>query len=177
MDYNEELANQDMGALQYVSPDQSSMLLQLNSEDIIQQLKDFFDGVNERNKNGEVISKGAPRVRPRLRHALLGITSSVVNRNTNLSFFDNQEINEMMVDTMKGVIETMMMMHDQIDDDQFSIVLLAIENMIYSSLKRAWKGKERETARTQMQDVTQRVYKDQKNESEGGVKEWLKRTR
>lgn len=159
------------------TPD-SSMLAQLDSTDIILRIKDYLEGriIDEK---GKIVSEGRPIVGMKMKNSILSTLSSHINRNVVLSNLDKEEINRMMIDVMLEVIPEIAMIASkdikQISMDKLGTVRVNIEHMIFTSLKRAEGGKERSTARTQMQDVQQRVIQDVQRKKVDDFKDFMNR--
>ena len=154
-----------------ITADSGGMLLQLNSDDIILSIKDMLEG-KIRNKNNEIIMESEPLLSERLKASILHTLNSNINRSVVLSDLEESDVMSMTKDIMIAVLGELVFSSSEIYGDSDTI-LLNIENIIYATLRRALHGKERETARTQMQDISQSIKEDKpKREKEVN---WLQR--
>lgn len=171
MDYS-QTGQKDTVKILPITADAGGMLLQLNSDDIILSIKDMLEG-KIRDKGGEVIMESEPLLSERLKASVLHTLNSNINRSVVLSDLEESDVMNMTKDLMIAVLGELVMSSKEIFGDSDTI-LINIENIIYATLRRALHGKERESARTQMQDISQSIREDKpKREKQEG--NWLQR--
>lgn len=155
----------------FLAPDSQGMLLQLNSDDIIISIKEFLEG-KIKDSQGREISKGKALVSDELKHSLLSALNMSINRTIVLSDLEEPDVMNMSMDISIAVLELLTMNSEKIHTDP-DVIRVGIENIIYATFRRALKGKERETARTQMQDVQQTIRQDSGKKKKQESENWL----
>lgn len=146
----------------------SGILAQLESTDIIVEIRDFLLGV-VKDPEGGIIYTGKPLVKKNLLDSIIQVLRANVNRNINLSNLDYTEIRNMQIDLVWALADLFTMNASEVDEDKRTVIFRCVEHMIYCSYKRALSGLERKTARTVMRDVMTRQVTDVKKSDEGGI--------
>ncbi len=160
---NAELKNKNIelaGAVSSSSfnPAQDSNLIQyqLGSDDILDKIEHFLKGDKikvdkdgnvfyETQKNKDLILLNDYGV-----NIIMQILGNYVNRNTNLSFYDEQRVNEILADFGDELADFVLCNYERIGLDteykksRYKLLVLNILHIIESAYRRALQGKERE---------------------------------
>ncbi len=160
---NKKLINKNLDLSSAVSGssfenNQNSNLIQyqLGSDDILDKIEHFLKGdMVKEDDEGNIIyvtqkNKDLVLLNPYGVNIIMQILENYVNRNTNLSFYDDERVNEILADLGDELADFVLCNYERIGLDteykksRYKLLVLNILHIIESAYRRALFGKERE---------------------------------
>lgn len=149
---------------------------QLDTSEIVEFLRENFAGVHWDKITHKYVQKAEPIMNKQGVDAFTTLLQSHLSHVMTLSNFDIKEIKRMALEIRLAVIHLIFEKHTafEVDKAYYDTIVLSIDHLVYSILKRALNAGEREGLKVMRKSVEQFVQRNDMNQK-GGLFSWFRR--